>query len=269
MNRIQQAEFDILKVFTDVCDKLGIGYYLSSGSALGAIKYGGFIPWDDDVDVDLLREDYEIFLREAPSLLPGNLFLQTYKSDPMFPGVYAKLRNSDTTFIESGAGHLRINHGIYIDIFPLDGYPKSRAAQKYLETKKLLYKAKNSAMYSGVSKGSFGAAVKLYRLIYRRRGIARSAESFEKLIKKYGCADSELLCSHGNRMGRLDYIPKSIYGEGAFAEFEGLRVRVPEDFDSYLTRKYGDYRQDPPAEQCVSHHKFDKIDTERPYTDYI
>ena len=70
-------------------------------------------------------------------------------------------------------------------------------------------------------------------------------------------------------MGRLDYIPKSIYGEGAFAEFEGLLVRIPEDYDAYLTRKYGDYRQDPPAEQCVSHHKFDRIDTERPYTDYI
>ena len=76
MTKLQQTEFDLLKTTVDICDKLGITYYLVCGSALGAVKYSGFIPWDDDVDIAMPRLDYKRFCKEAPELLPEYYFLQ-------------------------------------------------------------------------------------------------------------------------------------------------------------------------------------------------
>ena len=90
MNAIQKKVFQLFKMFVQICDRLQMEYFMLCGSALGAIKYGGFIPWDDDIDVGLYREDYERFCKEAPMLLPKKFFLQNYASDPDFPAIYSK-----------------------------------------------------------------------------------------------------------------------------------------------------------------------------------
>lgn len=148
MNELQQAEFALLKAFDQVCAKLGLKYFLVCGSALGAAKYRGFIPWDDDIDVALYREDYEIFCAHAAALLPEHLFVQNYRTDPAFPAIYSKLRDSNTTYIEKSARHLPIHHGIFIDVFPLDGYPDGRLARRRLEFFKRLYKHALAAAFS-------------------------------------------------------------------------------------------------------------------------
>ena len=84
MTPLQEKEFEMLGTAVDICDKLGLRYYLLCGSALGAVKYRGFIPWDDDVDIGLPREEYEIFISQAQHYLPKNLFLQNYRTDPVF-----------------------------------------------------------------------------------------------------------------------------------------------------------------------------------------
>ena len=124
MNELQKVELDILQHFIEACEKLNVQYFLVCGSALGAKRHGGFIPWDDDMDVGMYREDYNKFMEQAPAILPEGYFLQNYKTDPAYSNVFAKLRNSNTTYIEKTAAELKINHGIYIDIFPLDGYPE-------------------------------------------------------------------------------------------------------------------------------------------------
>lgn len=139
MTPLQQKEFQLLKKFIDICDYLNLTYYLVCGSCLGAVKYQGFIPWDDDVDVALPRDDYEIFIEKASQYLEDNQFLQNYHTEPDFPIIFTKLRDSSTTFIEKTAANLDINHGIYIDIFPLDGYPKNKAKSLILEIKKKIY----------------------------------------------------------------------------------------------------------------------------------
>ena len=83
---------DLFREFTRICEELGLSYFAVQGTLLGAIRHGGFIPWDDDIDVGMLRKDYEVFLREAPSRLPEYYFLQTFRSDPEFYHCFGKLR---------------------------------------------------------------------------------------------------------------------------------------------------------------------------------
>ena len=121
MNALQKRVLELFQAFLQVCQQLDLSYFLVCGSALGAVKYQGFIPWDDDMDLAMLRPDYEVFLAKAQPLLPRHIFLQNYKTDPAFPAIYSKLRLSGTVFLEESAQHLPIHHGIFLDLFPLDG----------------------------------------------------------------------------------------------------------------------------------------------------
>lgn len=269
MNQVQQKERALLQCFVDVCGRLHIPYFLVCGSALGAVKYHGFIPWDDDVDVGLFRPDYERFLREAPPLLPERYFLQNYRTDPAFPQPFSKLRDSDTAFIETNKAHLPIHHGIYIDIFPLDGYPKKRSQQRRLEWRKHLLSWQWGCALAGKRTGVSRLHCALFRLLGCHRRTAKLLARYESVISAWPTEDAEVICNHGNWQGRLEYAPKSQYGQGTAAEFEGLSVRIPEEWDAYLTQKYGNWRSDLPQEQQKSHHACVVCDPHRSYLAYI
>ena len=96
----------------------------------------------------------------------------------------------------------------------------------------------------------------------------RIAQRYERMIAACSLERSALVCNHGNWQGKLEYAPKWHYGNGAWAEFEGLRVRIPENYDAYLTQKYDDWRADLPESEKVGHHICEVCDTTRPYTDY-
>lgn len=268
MTDIQQIEREILAVFVDICQKLGLRYYLVCGSALGAVKYSGFIPWDDDIDVALPRGDYERFLAEAPNLLPGHLFLQNYRSDPHFPQIYSKLRHSGTTCIEEGARHLPIHHGIALDIFPLDGYPTEKAAQRRLELGKRWYRHLLNTAFGEPPGLRQKLEHRLKRLLGLHRRTARIAQKLDTLLQRYPLEDSPLWCNHGNWQGTLDYAPRDWFGDGREGMFEGLPVILPADTERYLTQKYGNYREDPPRVQQKSHHRYAVVDCGRSYTEY-
>lgn len=269
MNELQKKEFELLKIFINVCEQLNLRYYLVCGSALGAVKYGGFIPWDDDIDVGMFREDYETFLREAPKLLPDTVFLQNYKSEKTFPMIYSKLRSSGTTYVESSSKNLAINHGVYLDVFPLDGYPEDAESQEKLERQKTKYKRRLACVYD-VKRGLVSHLFCYYnRLCGYHKKTEKIVAALEKCTTRYPTANSQYICNHGNWQGRLEVAPKWHYAEGAQVSFEGLTVRVPKDYDAYLTQKYGDWRADLPPEEQVGHHYYAILDLERPYTDYI
>lgn len=271
MTELQKVEYSLLCEFIRVCEALKIRYYLVCGTALGAVKYGGFIPWDDDVDVALTREDYTVFCEKAPQLLPEYVFLQNYKTDPNFPAFYSKLRDSRTTYIEKSVKNIDMNHGVYIDVFPLDGYPVDENEIKRLESRKRKLKLRLSCAFAFNEKQSLKS--KLYfcveRLLGYHKRTAKTAEKIEKLISAYPIAESKLWCNHGNWQRVLEYAPREQYGEGTFAKFEDLKVRVPEMYDEYLTQKYGDWRSDIPQEEQVGHHYYEICDTGTPYASYI
>ena len=134
--KLQLIELDIFKSFLMVCKKLDLKYFLAGGTLLGAIRHNGFIPWDDDIDVIMPREDYEKFLEKGQALLEKKYFIQNYKTDPEFVLNFTKIRNSETTFIEKTSKNRNINHGIYIEI--QDKKEKMYKKYKYTDSEKII-----------------------------------------------------------------------------------------------------------------------------------
>lgn len=271
MNELQKTELELFRCFTQICDKLNLTYFLVCGSALGAARHGGFIPWDDDLDVGMYRDDYNKFMELAPALLPKGIFLQNYKTDPEFPYMYAKLRNSNTTYIEKRLAPLNINHGVYIDIFPLDGYPSNRFQQKKFEFMKRNYKRHLTCALVLFEKQSLKTKilVTIRRVLGYHKRTAKTLEKYEALLLKYPVRDSEIVCNHGTWHGFRDYVRAEFYGKGIDMDFEGVKARVPEKWDDYLTALFEDWRNPPPLEKQVGHHYYEICDLEKPFTYYL
>lgn len=125
VKKIWAVEIDLLNQFIEFCEHYQITYYAAFGTMLGAMRHGGFIPWDDDIDVVVPRKDYELIEKYASDYFREPYFFQTERTDPGFSRHFARLRNSSTTAIPEGDlySHLKTNQGIWIDIFPMDNIP--------------------------------------------------------------------------------------------------------------------------------------------------
>lgn len=271
LTELQAKEFEILKSFVEICDKLKLKYFLVCGSALGAVKYHGFIPWDDDIDVGMYRKDYECFCKEAPKYLPEHYFLQTSKTDRNFPYIFAKIRDSRTTYIEKSNADINIHHGVYIDVFPLDGFPKDEAEQKALIKQKQVLDLKKACVFRTNVNYSLKARIlmKFERILGYHKRVPSIVAEIENLISQFNVEDSQIICNHGNWQQVLEYADKEQYSKGTMLTFEGLNVRVPEKYDEYLTQKYGDWRAELPEDEKRGHHFYEVCDLNRPYTDYV
>ncbi len=267
LQQMQNAELDIFKVFIEVCEKLHLNYYVMGGTLLGAVRHKGFIPWDDDIDVGMLREEYEIFIKEAGRFLPSHLFLQNYNTERDYHSNAAKLRNNNTTFIETEIKHLKINHGIFIDIFPLDYYPDTPMKEIWLRIRKKFLSARINMVFEKDCKGNVVKHLMKVPLKILYPTISKAVKKRERIYKS--CTKSKMIANHNGAWGTKEIVPAEWYAEGCILQFEGIKVRAPKEYDKWLTKVYGDYWQLPPAEKRVTHHYTEVIDLERPYTDYI
>ena len=269
MNDLQRCELEILKELILVFDELDISWFLVCGSALGAVKYKGFIPWDDDIDVGMYREDYERFLLEGQKYLPEHLFVQNFQTDKRFPQIFSKVRNSNTTYIEKASKYLDINHGVYVDVFPLDGYPQNRKEKEFVERRKRIYKFLSECSFEMKRSQKAECVTRMLRILGVRKFNQRILSEYQKVISRYKTSDSEIICNHGNWQGKQEYAPNWHYGKGIETTFEGVRVRVPEKYDAYLTQKYGEWRKDLPENQKVGHHYCEICDLNKSYREYV
>lgn len=265
--RLQLVELDMLKEFIAICDKLNLRYYVLGGTMLGAVRHKGFIPWDDDIDVGMLREDYEKFLAQAGDLLPDHLFLQSHSSEPGFYWNAAKIRNSNTTFIEGPVRHHRIHQGIYIDIFPLDNYPATKVGQLWTKFRaevamqRIVQECVWDTKLHPLKKAIKHPVRWLYPTLYSAVG---AREKLYKSIRHSG-----MVANYCGQWGKKEVVPETWYAEGAQLEFEGIMVTAPKEYVKWLTQVYGNYMQLPPLEKQVTHHVAAVIDIDRPYTEYF
>ncbi|PKL07275.1 MAG: hypothetical protein CVV53_00395 [Spirochaetae bacterium HGW-Spirochaetae-9] len=233
----------LLRIFDATCRELGLKYWLDSGTLLGAVRHGGFIPWDDDVDIAMPLEDYRRFLKEAPDILPFDTFLQDKASDPDYDLPFAKLIDRYSRLDEPGGKKKACMDGIFIDIQPMDRFTDRQRGHR-----KLLY----------VLEGDFGAedgrrswprrlkrfAMKAFRALCRSfsldRAIRRALEKGEKRWIAYDLSFQRWWPSF--------HAPEAVYPLGGIA-FEGFEFPAPADVDAYLRAQFGDYMSLPPPDQ--------------------
>lgn len=270
IKKLKEIELEIFRQFVEICKENSLRYFVIGGTALGTVRHKGFIPWDDDIDVALPREDYEKFLIVAQKALPSNMFLQTYITDKNYPMPFAKLRQSDTAFIEKSISKIKMNHGVYIDVFPLDGYSQSSIKAKFFGTREIILKISISQAFSldMVSKNKLNTIVKKI-IIKLFSDYKTSVKKLDSLYKKIPYDSAEIVANFCGAWGKKEIVPKEYFGKGVEGEFEGIKVILPEKTHEYLTSLYGDYMKLPPEEERVGHHYCTVIDLEKSYKDYI
>jgi len=270
LEKLKKVGLDILKEFIRVCDLLDLKYYLAYGTLIGAVRHEGYIPWDDDVDVYMPRPDYEIFMKEAKKYLKDNYFVQNNDTDPEYLLRFAKLRDSNTTFIEEEYKKYTINHGIFIDIFPLDGYVKGKDFLLDMRIKQKAFEESDNEVKFKNSLSTFNMKViqKIGPILNKKINLEKTMNSYEDRAKKFSYKDSDYVAE---MVGSIYIVPmkKEVFGEGKLMKFEDIYARVPDDYDTCLKLLYGDYMKLPPKEQREPHHNFVAMDTEKSYWEYI
>lgn len=258
IEKIQELELKNLKELIRVTEKLGIEFFLYGGSLIGAVRHNGFVPWDDDLDVAMMRNDYNKFVKEANKYLSEEFYLQTPYSDKKSPYFYSKLRLKGTRCIEYAHHKLKIESGVYIDIYPIDSLPESN--EEYM----LRYKEFQKAVRTFVIRQCPYPEVPVNTTKKKIRALAKRCISLiYKLVphKKYAAKIDEILTSYNGaettKYGNYSY-PKPVNYFNAVCPFEkrsfcGIEVNIPADWDGHLKRRYGNYMELPPEEKRVGH----------------
>lgn len=249
LDKIKSIELDILKYIDDVCIKNNIIYYLSYGTLLGAIRHKGFIPWDDDIDIVMPREDYNRFIQLMRSSNHDRYELK----EPGVDGYYyefAKISDSKTIvnqiFVDD------INMGLWVDIFPLDAMTASSLKHKYLY---FLQRCRVAAVHKRCPNSSLilKPFVYLYWRICKEIGWKWFLNKQLKISEEYSYGSTPTIGFKASGMRKPELLPIEWFGNIEKVEFEGLHFNAPQKWDLYLTSLYGDYMTLPPVEQRVPH----------------
>jgi lipopolysaccharide cholinephosphotransferase len=249
---------NMLKDFHAICDENGLIYNLFGGTMLGAVRHKGFIPWDDDIDVTMPRGDYE----KLKSLdLDGTKY--EVKCYPMEGYAYPFLKfcQKNTILIEDNLKTEYNILGLYIDVFPVDGYPPEEDETEYLKTRKEL-KTKRcfACMRPQPSPDRFKKLFFPFRLLqytwYSMRGVNRYLSQEVEIAKRYSYDNSSFVLCYGAGWGKKGKLEKTYYLDRMLVDFEDIKVWNIREYDIHLTRLYGDYMQLPPKEKQISNHDY-------------
>lgn len=265
INELQKIQLSMLKDFDAVCQKHRISYQLFSGTALGAVRHKGFIPWDDDIDVVMLREDYERFFDSASKELDSNKYYVQREFSEHWPMFFSKLRLNGTTYIEKYHSHdARIHQGIYIDIFPCDNLSDNRLMQKlqYIASKIVIAKSLYARGYetnSTVKKCFMQFCRILPTEPFKRLCIRRNDSSSLKVHTFFG---------GGKKFERSIYL-REWFEQSVKMRFEDSEFPVSAHYDEMLRVMYGDYMIMPTLEQRVCKRHAAIVDINKPYTFHL
>lgn len=265
---IQLKELDILKYFDDFCDKNGLTYYLCGGCLIGALRYKGFIPWDDDADVFMPRTDYEMFIKLWLEQKNDNRFVLVNETDELFArNCFATLVDTSCTLIKNYQKDLKIPHGIAFDIFPIDPRPDSKLKKYFQYFWCIIYSLFRAQTIPEKHGGilSFGSKVLLgiFKNFDTRKKIWKFAE---KQMTKYKIEDCNCLCElcAGPRIMKNEY-PKELFNKTTKIEFEGYKFNAMIGYEKYLELAFGvDYMTPPPTEEQVVSHDLAYVDLNTP-----
>lgn len=262
LRRLQLVELEVLLSIDAVCKEYGITYFLDSGTALGAKRHGGFIPWDDDIDIGMPRKDYDKFLEVAPAALGDGFTVANPENDDRLAGLFAKVWKNGTKFFTDETLDAGIDQGVFVDVFPYDRVASDAVARNAqlrscLKWQSLSYLYHSKAI-NVPHKGLLGLM---------ERGACRIAHAFLKACsspkKMRDKFTASALSAQDDRSSQvlacMNYTGQGFFAEDVLLppkllEFEGYDLPAPADIEGYLCTLYGDtWNELPPDEQRRNH----------------
>lgn len=249
MKQVWACELDLLKKLLQVCEKYNLKCWADYGTLLGAIRDNGFIPWDDDIDVTMLREDYDKLVSIADKEFTYPYFFQTIYSDLYYNNRHAQLRNSETAAIPIDGKKRKYNQGIFIDIFILDAYPKTgRQAFKLI---KKIRTRKN------ILKAAISICNLMPQWLYKHfRLDIKYFRKYENILRNNKLEDTEYVsCMSLNIKEHIH--SKADYEKTEYVPFENINIPIPVGYHNILKTKYGDYMTPRQEATIHGHMKYD------------
>lgn len=272
LKELQKISIEMAEYFVDFCNNHELTCYLCGGGCIGAIRHKGMIPWDDDLDFFMPRNDYEKMITIWKSEENENSRYILEKSDEKHidHNLFVTIRDAKTTLIKSYQKNLDITHGVSLDVLPLDGYPNNFLQRKFQCFWALIYSlycAQLVPANHGKLISCLGSlALHMVPIKKIRYKIWRFAE---KRMSKYQineCNGITELCSGPGYM--RNWYPREAFDKAIFTTFENCKLPVPVGYDDYLKIAFGDYMVLPPIEKRVGHHEAFFMDLSTSFIEY-
>lgn len=263
-DHVKEIQLEILLEFDRICKENNIHYNIYYGTMLGAIRHQAFIPWDDDIDLAMTRENYDKFLDIYEETLAKDYFVQTYESDPDYPRQFIRIRKNGTKYLQRYYENFDIHHGVFIDVFPFDHVYKDQANEKYRYRYLKVLNRLNIIKHFGVKADSSTIKKSIQKSIdriiptlglkkhIRKVMIKRNQSNLDYMTDMTLTSDPDILENY--------LIKKEEFLDSIMVEFENHLFPVPRNYDQCLTKMYGDYMKYPPKEERVPHHEVVEIE---------
>lgn len=260
LKRLHEVQVEILSEVIRVCKENDITYFTVGGTTLGAVRHNGFIPWDDDIDIGMLRPDYDKFIEIAPQMLKKGFVLQHFTTDKNSVAFFAKVRKDNTVFLEENMKHVNMHHGIFIDIMPQDFVPMEKKARErhnimvricdHLFLAKTLWTPAAAYVpnkFIGVASTLIRSMLHILLLPVPKACLYKMGD---RVMRKYLGSNTTMTSSRGYNCFNCDIsdlIPVAKH------PFESITVNLPGNTDKVLRIQYGEYMKLPPEDRRFNH----------------
>ena len=271
LRELQNKSLEIALYFKDFCNEHGLLFYMCGGCCIGSLRHKGFIPWDDDVDVFMPRDDYEKLKELWPKYANTEKYACVYADKNRVDGnLFVTIRDNETTAIKPYQVDMDISHGVALDVLPLDGWPDGKMKRKMQVFWALVYSlycAQTVPVNHGKAVSVAGkialTLVPSKKLRYKLWKLA------ERKMTKYPIKECNYiteLCS-GPYYMKKQY-PREAFDKAIWVDFENVKMPIPQGYDVYLRTAFGDYMKLPPKENQKPHHDAIFIDLNNSYKKY-
>lgn len=258
---IKKLELDISIEIKRICEAHDIKYSIAFGTLLGAVRHGGFIPWDDDIDIVMLRSEYDRFLLYADKEMDKRYEIVNYETNSYMGEPFTKIMLKDTVMLENFAEHANAPCGVFVDIFPADVCPESwmdKNIHRFLNyelRKRILLASNYNFRKNGMKKLVYDL---LKMTAISKRSLVKKYRHNER---KYQNSNSQSVVFLGGNYGYIkDTVPRHWFDDFISIDFEGVRFSAFACTEDFLKHYYGDYMQLPPEEKRVNKHSVAKLD---------